>query len=55
MVTYSTKDGKSVEDLPLRNTTGVTMEIEGVRTTTDFEVIEIMDDNNTYPALLGLD
>jgi hypothetical protein len=29
--------------------------IEGVKTKVDFEVIEIMDDSNPYPTLLGLD
>jgi len=31
------------------------VDIEGVRTTTNFEVIEIVDDSNPYLALLGLD
>jgi len=31
---------------------GVTVDIEGVSTQTDFEVIEIVDDSNSYPALL---
>jgi hypothetical protein len=31
------------------------MDIDGVRTFTDFEVIEIVDDNYPYPALLGID
>ena len=31
------------------------MDIEGVSTQMDFEVIEIVDDNNPYPALLGID
>lgn len=34
---------------------GVTKDNEGVRTTTDFEVIEIIVDSNLYPALLGID
>jgi len=34
---------------------GVTVDIEGVSTQTDFEVIKIVDDNNPYPALLGID
>jgi len=34
---------------------GVTMDIEGVSAMTDFEVIEIIDDNNPYPTLLGID
>lgn len=29
--------------------------IDRVHTITDFEVIEIVDDSNTYPMLLGLD
>lgn len=32
---------------------GVTVDIEGVSTQTDFEVIEIADDSNPYPTLLG--
>ena len=31
------------------------MDIEGVSTHKDFEVIEIVDDSNPYPALLGID
>jgi len=34
---------------------GVTVGIEGVRMQTKFEVIEIVDDNNPYLALLGID
>ena len=34
---------------------GVTVDIEGVSTLTDFEVIEIVDDSNPYLALLGID
>ena len=34
---------------------GITVDIERVHTTTDFEVIETLDDSNPYPALLGLD
>jgi hypothetical protein len=29
--------------------------IEGVKTKADFEVIEIMDESDPYPALLGID
>jgi len=32
----------------------VTVDIEGASALADFEVIEIVDDNNPYPALLGL-
>jgi len=34
---------------------GVTIDIEGASTLDDFEVIEIVDENNPYPALLGID
>ena len=34
---------------------GVTIDIEGASALANFEVIEIMDDSNTYPALLGID
>ena len=30
------------------------MDIEGASTSADFEVIEIVDDNNPYPTLLGI-
>jgi hypothetical protein len=33
----------------------VPVEINGVRTFSDFKVIEIVDDNCPYPALLGID
>ena len=31
------------------------MDIEGVSALVDFEVIEIVNDNNPYPVLLGID
>jgi hypothetical protein len=31
------------------------MDIDGVRTFVDFEVIEIVDDSCPYPELLGID
>ena len=34
---------------------GITVDIEGARTLADFEVIEIVDDRNPYPVLLGID
>jgi len=40
---------------PFGRLPGVTVNIEGVHTTVEFEVIEIIDDSNPYPALLGLD
>jgi len=33
---------------------GVTVDIEGVSTLVDFEVIEIVDDNNPFPTLMGI-
>lgn len=41
--------------VPLGRLSGITMDIEGVCITTNFEVIEIVDDSNPYPTLLGLD
>lgn len=41
--------------LPMGQLHGVTVDIDGVSIQTDFEVIEIVDDNNPYPALLGID
>ena len=32
----------------------VPVDIEGLHTFADFEVINIIDDTNTYPALLGI-
>lgn len=34
---------------------GITLDIEGASTLAGFEVIEIVDDNSTYPTLLGID
>jgi len=34
---------------------GVIVDIKGAGTQTDFEVIEIVNDNNPYLALLGID
>jgi hypothetical protein len=33
----------------------VEVNIEGVKTKADFEVIEIMDDSDPYPAFFGID
>ena len=35
--------------------TQVLAEVEGMRTYVDFEVIDIVDDTNMYPSLLGID
>ena len=34
---------------------GVTVDIESVSVVANIEVIEIVDDNNSYPALLVID
>jgi len=34
---------------------GVTVDIEGASALADFEVIDIMDDNNPYPVILEID
>ena len=41
--------------IPMGRLQGVTVDIEGTSALEDFEVIEIVDDNNPYPALLGID
>ena len=33
----------------------MTVDIEGVSVLVDFEVIEIVDESNPYPTLLGID
>lgn len=41
--------------LPMGCLHGVTVDIDGASTQTDFEVIKIVDDSNPYPPLLGID
>ena len=41
--------------IPIGRLVGVNVDIDGVRSTAYFEVIEIVDDSNPYPALLELD
>ena len=41
--------------LPMGRLKGVTVDIEGASALADFEVIDIVDDNNPYPTLLGID
>jgi hypothetical protein len=41
--------------LPIVRLKGVTVDLDGVHTKEDFEVIEIVDDTTPYPSLLGLD
>jgi hypothetical protein len=41
--------------LPIKRLKGVTVDLDGVRTKEDFEVIEIVDGTTPYLTLLGLD
>jgi hypothetical protein len=41
--------------LPIGRLKGVTVDLDGVHTKADFEVIKIVDDTKPYPILLGLD
>jgi hypothetical protein len=41
--------------LPIGRLKGVEVDLNGVHTKVDFEVIEIVDDTTPYPTLLGLD
>ena len=41
--------------VPLGRFSIVPVDIDGVNTLTNFEVIEIIDDSNPYPALLGIE
>jgi hypothetical protein len=41
--------------IPMGRLKGVTVDLDGVRTKVDFEVIEIVDDTTPYPTFLGLD
>ena len=41
--------------LPIGRLTQVPVEVEGLRTYVDLKVIDIVDDTNTYPTLLGID
>jgi hypothetical protein len=41
--------------LPIRRMKGVAIDLDGVHTKADFEVIEIVDDTTPYPKFLGLD
>ena len=40
---------------PLGQLPQVPVDIDGVRSSTDFEVIEIIGDSRPYPTLLGID
>jgi hypothetical protein len=40
---------------PVGRLKNVEIDVAGVKTTTDFEVIEIMGDKDLYPSILGID
>jgi hypothetical protein len=48
------KLGNQHRVLPIGRLKGVTVDLDGVRTKEDFEVIKIVDDKKPYPTLLGL-
>ena len=41
--------------IPIWQLQGITVDIEGVNMLADFKVLEIVDDLNPYPTLLGID
>ena len=41
--------------VPLGTFPSVQVDIDGINTLAEFEVIEIIDDSNPYPALLGIE
>jgi len=55
VVPYLVTNGKPTEDFPMGRLQGVTVDIEGASVQADFEVIEIFNDINPYPTLLGID
>ncbi len=55
MVSYPITDGELTEGLAHGKVAGNYVDIEGVSTRTDFEVIEIVDESTPYPTLLGID
>ena len=44
-----------MEVLPIGRLSNVSVNVEGLHTFAEFEVINIVDDTNPYPALLGID
>ena len=47
--------GNQEKVIPISQLSQVPIDIEGLHTFVDFEVINIADDTNIYPALLGID
>ena len=55
MISYPIVNEEVVNILPMGRLQEITMDIEGASMLVDFEVIYIVDDNNPYPVLLGID
>jgi len=55
MVSYSIDNSELVKDPMMGRLQGIIVHIEGASALVDLEVIEIVDDNNPYPMLLGID
>jgi hypothetical protein len=55
IVVHSTQVGQPIKNLSHGRLEQVEVNIEGVKTKAYFEVIEIMDDSDPYPTLLGID
>ena len=55
MVPYTIEIIQSAEDCAFGKIPSVLVDIDGVSTLAYFEVIEIIDDRNPYPALLGIE
>ena len=55
MVHYPAAHVQLTEDIPLGWLSQIVVDIAGVKVRADFEVIQIVEDADPYPALLGLD
>jgi hypothetical protein len=55
MVPCSVKAHNQHKIVSIGRLTGVPMNIDGVHNMEDFEVIEIVDDSQPYPTLMGLE
>ena len=54
LVSISTKACEQLKVLPISILTKVPIEVEFLRTYAYFEVIDVVNDTNPYPALLGI-
>jgi hypothetical protein len=53
--TYSVEVGKLAQSGANRKVEGIPVDLDGVCTMADFEVIDIVENTSPYPTLLGLD